>query len=186
MRGCLTPMAHSGGLAERAQFRIACRQTDFALWKRQTDSKAGPLSYDMQMRIVKVLYLPKSPSEQSRRTAILHPVLALCRLIKCRKPLASDLTLGTYVILFNLPPTPENSSISCTLDLFDEGMDVLVWMPWERIDVSSTGNVEIRKIFAQLDILNPPHSLLVFSRFYVLTPKQPVEMQSTKLARDRI
>ncbi|KIK93760.1 hypothetical protein PAXRUDRAFT_494334 [Paxillus rubicundulus Ve08.2h10] len=163
-----------GGLAERAQHQISCAKTDFALWKRQMERKVefgSKFPSDMRLRMLKILHVSKAP-ERPRSIPVPRYGLALCRLTSQHKLASGDLTLGTYVVLFNFAPTHGASSAISSAELFEENMDVMAWMPWQKVDLagieSGTGLLEV---FATLDALNPPHSLLVMSRFCFLAPK---------------
>ncbi|KIJ60447.1 hypothetical protein HYDPIDRAFT_117154 [Hydnomerulius pinastri MD-312] len=162
-----------GGFAERAQHQISCVKTDFALWKRQIEQKVesrSKLPSDMHLRILKVLHIAKAP-ERFRSTPVARFGLALCRLTN-RHKLVNDLTLGTYVVLLNFAPMQGSRSLVSSAEGFEEGRDVLGWMPWQKVDcVSVDGGEGLLELFARLDALNPPHSLLVISRFSILPPK---------------
>ncbi|KAI6123078.1 hypothetical protein EDD17DRAFT_1620870, partial [Pisolithus thermaeus] len=163
-----------GGLAERAQRHLSSTQTDFTLWKRQIEKKlesTSMITSDMQLRILKIFQVIKTP-EKPRSMPVARSGLALCRLAS-RHKLADDLTTGTYVVLFSFAPTDcgSGSTISSSAELFSEGRDVDVWMPWHKVDVSSVGDTEVQRIFSQLDTLNPPHILLIVSKFRVRSPR---------------
>ncbi|KAF8553625.1 hypothetical protein OG21DRAFT_1584802 [Imleria badia] len=163
-----------GGLAERFQDRISCAKTDFVLWRRQMEQKmesGTKVGSDMQLRIMRVLDVGKV-SERARFTAGPRSGLALCRLVR-RHPLTSgDLTLGTYVVLFHFGPTNGGRSAVSSKDGFEEGNDVMVWLPWQKVElVGAEGSAGLLEMFRTLDALTPPHSLLVVSRFCLVAPK---------------
>ncbi|KAI6030309.1 hypothetical protein EDC04DRAFT_2572281 [Pisolithus marmoratus] len=164
-----------GGLAERAQRHLSSKQTDFTLWKRQIEKKlesTSTIASDMQLRILRIFEIIKTP-QKAHSIPVARSGLALCRLTS-RHKLADDLTAGTYVVLFSFAPTDcgSGSAISGSGELFAEGRDVDVWMPWHKVDVSSAGDTDVQRIFSQLDALNPPHILLIVSKFRVRGPKQ--------------
>ncbi|KAH0834020.1 hypothetical protein J3R83DRAFT_11256 [Lanmaoa asiatica] len=163
-----------GGLAERFQHRISCAKTDFALWRRQIEQKmesGSKFASDMQLRILRVLDVVQA-SERSRFAAGPRSGLALCRLTR-RHPLTSgDLTLGTYVVLFNFAPTNGGRSAVSSADRFKEGNDVMVWLPWHKVELAGVeGSAGLLAMFRALDPLTPPHSLLVVSRFSVVASR---------------
>lgn len=163
-----------GGLAERAQRHLSSKQTDFALWKRQIEKKLesnSTVASDMRLRILKIFQVIKTP-EKPRSAPVLRFGLALCRLTG-RHKFAGDLTTGTYVVLFSFAPADGSggSVISSCAELFAEGGDVDVWMPWHKVEVSSVGDAAIQRIFSQLDALNPPHILLIVSKFHIRRAK---------------
>ncbi|KIJ18198.1 hypothetical protein PAXINDRAFT_71508 [Paxillus involutus ATCC 200175] len=163
-----------GGLAERAQHRISCAKTDFALWKRQMERKVesgSKFPSDMRLRMLKILHISKTP-ERPRSIPVPRYGLALCRLTSRHKFASGDLTLGTYVVLFSFSPTHGASSAISSADRFEEDRDVMAWMPWQKVDVAGLdGGTGLLEVFSALDVLNPPHSLLVMSRFCFLAPK---------------
>ncbi|KAI9571858.1 hypothetical protein HD554DRAFT_2016088 [Boletus coccyginus] len=163
-----------GGMAERFQHRISCTKTDFVLWRRQMERKmesGSAFGSDMQLRMMRILDVAKV-SERSRFTAGPRSGLALCRLTR-RHPLTTgDLTLGTYVVLFNFGPTNGGRSPVSSADCFEEGSDVMVWLPWQKVElVGAEGNARLLEMFRALDALTPPHSLLVVSRFCLVAPR---------------
>ncbi|KAF9219337.1 hypothetical protein BS17DRAFT_717720 [Gyrodon lividus] len=157
-----------GGLAEQAQHRISCEKTDFALWKRQMEQKVqsgSKFPSDMRLRILNILHVAKTP-ERPRSMPVPRAGLALCRLTSRHKLASGDLTLGTYVVLFNFAPTHGGSSAISSADQFQEGTDIIAWMPWQKVDLAGIeGGAGLLEVFSALDALNPPHSLLVVSRF---------------------
>ncbi|KAF9238383.1 hypothetical protein BU15DRAFT_75316 [Melanogaster broomeanus] len=158
-----------GGLAERAQHRMSCAKTDFVLWKRQMEQKVESGSKcpsDMKLRILKVLHVAKAP-ERPRSIPVPRSGLALCRLTSRHKFASEDLTLGTYVVLFNFTSSQGGGSAVSSADWFEEGRYVTAWMPWKKVDLVGVGWAGLLEVFAALDALNPPHSLLVVSRFCV-------------------
>ncbi|KAG6331428.1 hypothetical protein ID866_7661 [Astraeus odoratus] len=161
-----------GGFAERAQHRISCQQTDFALWRRQMEQKvesASKITSDIQLRVLRILHVRRTP-ERPRSAPVARSGLALCRLKGRHKLVADDLTTGTYVVLFNFTPVQGSASVVSSAEQFEEGRDVHVWVPWQKIDVSNAEDAAIRDSFSQLDALNPPQNLLVVSRFCFLAP----------------
>lgn len=163
-----------GGFAERVQRHLSSKQTDFTLWKRQIEKKlesTSTIASDMQLRILKIFQVSKIP-RKPRSVPVARSGLALCRLAG-RHKLADDLTTGTYVVCFSFAPADcgSDSTISSSAELFTEGRGVDVWMPWYKVDVSSVGDTEVRRIFSQLDALNPPHTLLIVSKFRVRNSK---------------
>ncbi|KAG8215272.1 hypothetical protein J3R82DRAFT_8828 [Butyriboletus roseoflavus] len=163
-----------GGLAERFQHRISCAKTDFTLWRRQMEQKiesGSKFASDMQLRILKVLDVAKV-SERSRFAAGPRSGLAFCRLTRRHQFTSGDLTLGTYVVLFNFAPTNGGRSAVSSADRFEEGNDVMVWLPWQKVELAGVeGSVRLLEMFRALDVLTPPHSLLVVSRFCVVAPR---------------
>lgn len=126
---------------------------------------------DMQLRIMRVLDVAKV-SERSRFTAGPRSGLALCRLTRRHQLTSGDLTLGTYVVLFNFGPTDGGRSAVSSADRFEEGNDVMVWLPWQKVELVGTeGSAGLLEMFRALDALTPPHSLLVVSRFCLVAPR---------------
>ncbi|KAG6370718.1 hypothetical protein JVT61DRAFT_11104 [Boletus reticuloceps] len=166
----------SGGLAERVQHRMACAETDFVLWRRQVEHKrecGTQLTSDMALRILRVLDVAHVP-ERSRfaRAAGPRAGLALCRLTRRHALVSGDLTLGTYVVLFRFGPTHGGRSAVSSVDLFEEGNDVMVWLPWHKVElVGAEACAGLLERVRALDTLTPPHSLLVVSRFCLVAPK---------------
>lgn len=126
---------------------------------------------DMQLRILRVLDVVKV-SERSRFTAGPRSGLALCRLMRRHQLTSGDLTLGTYVVLFHFGPTNGGRSPVSSIDRFDEGNDVMVWLPWQKVELAGVeGSARLLEMFRALDALTPPHSLLVVSRFCIVAPR---------------
>lgn len=126
---------------------------------------------DMQLRMMRILDVAKV-SERSRFTAGPRSGLALCRLTRQHPLTTGDLTLGTYVVLFNFGPTNGGRSPVSSADRFEEGCDVMVWLPWQKVElVGAEGNARLLEMFRALDALTPPHSLLVVSRFCLVAPR---------------
>ncbi|KAI6118070.1 hypothetical protein F5141DRAFT_1095960 [Pisolithus sp. B1] len=159
----------NGRLTERAPRHFPSKQTNFTLWKCQIEKKLEPTSTaasDMQLRILKIFQVIKTP-EKPRSMPVARSGLALCRLAG-RHKLADDLTTGTYVVLFSFAPTDcgSGSTISSSAERD-------VWMSWHKVDVSSVGDTEVQRILLQFDALNPPHILLIMSKFRVRSPRHP-------------
>ncbi|KAL4064076.1 hypothetical protein V8B97DRAFT_1876259 [Scleroderma yunnanense] len=164
-----------GGLAERAQQHISCDQTDFVLWRCQTEKKAESAmraTSDIRLHILRILHVLKIP-EKPHSVPVPRCALAVCRVMGRHKFVEGDLTAGTYLVLFNFTLTYGSGPAISSAQQFGEGRDVFVWMPWQEINVSAGGNAEIQRVFLPFDDLIPPHTLLVVSRFYVSAPKQP-------------
>lgn len=164
-----------GGLAERVQQHISCKQTDFMLWKRQVEQKVESgmkITSDMQLHILRILHVLKTP-EKPHSVPLTRCASAICRLTDRHKFIAGELATGTYLVLFNFPPTHGSGSVISSPQQFGEGRNVSVWMPWQTIDVSDARDAEIQRVLSQYDDLTSPHILLVVSRFYVSAPKQP-------------
>lgn len=164
----------SGGFAERFQHRIACAKTDFVLWRRQMEQKmesGTKIGSDMQLRIMRVLDMAKVSGRAGFTTGS-RSGLALCRLVRRHALTSGDLTLGTYVVLFHFGPTNGGRSAVSNMDRFEEGNDVMVWLPWHKVElVGAEKSARLLDMFRTLDALTPPHSLLVVSRFCLVVPK---------------
>ncbi|KAF8438656.1 hypothetical protein L210DRAFT_3761509 [Boletus edulis BED1] len=164
-----------GGLAERVQHRIGCAKTDFVLWRRQVEQKLAcgtKLTSDMVLRILRVLDVAHVP-ERSRCARATGPRagLALCRLTRRHAFVSGDLTLGTYVVLFHFGPTHGGRSAVSSVDRFETGNDVMVWLPWHKVElVGAEACAGLLERVRALDTLTPPHSLLVVSRFCLVAP----------------
>lgn len=125
----------------------------------------------MQLRIMRVLDVGKV-SERARFTAGPHAGLALCRLMRRHQLAGGDLTLGTYVVLFHFAPTQGGRSPVSSIHRFEEGRDVMVWLPWHKVElVGVKESASLLEMFRTLDVLTPPRSLLVVSRFYIVVPR---------------
>lgn len=125
----------------------------------------------MQLRILRVLDVVKV-CERSRFTAGPRSGLALCRLMWRHQLTSGDLTLGTYVVVFHFAPTNGGKSSVSSIDRFEQGNDVNVWLPWQKVELAGVeGNAQLLEMFRALDVLTPPHSLLVVSRFCIVAPK---------------
>ncbi|KAH7882139.1 hypothetical protein F5I97DRAFT_1817756 [Phlebopus sp. FC_14] len=163
-----------GGFAERAQNMMSCARTDFALWKRQTEPKlesnASPkLSSDMRLHIHRIFHVSKVP-DRPRAMSVPRNGLALCRVMMTgRHRLGpSDLTEGMYIVLFHFAPPQGTASVVSSTEQFEEGKEVLVWMPWQKLELAGPGSEatdDLRAALGALDELNSLHGLLVVSRF---------------------
>lgn len=137
----------------------------------QKIESGSKLSSDMRLRILRVLDVAK-PSEQRSRFVIgPRSGLALCRLMQRHALAGGDLTLGTYVVVFHFAPTNGGGrSAVSTTERFEEGNEVMAWLPWQKVDLSGVeGCASLLEMFRALDALTPPHSLLVLSRFCFVT-----------------
>jgi len=156
-----------GGLAERVRHRMACVETDLVLWRRQVEQQRASgtaVASDMALRILRVLDVAHVP--ERARTAGPRAGLALCRLTRRHKLMSGDLTLGTYVVLFRFGATQEGRSAVNSVERFEQGNEVMVWLPWHKVElVGVEGCAGLLERVRALDTLTPPHSLLVVSRF---------------------
>lgn len=150
-----------GGLAARAQHLISGTKTDHTLWclqLKQKISSASPsaptLSYDLRLHILRVLPLPtKTPTP-----TLVH--IAICRISsRHRSANITDLRDQCYVVLFPHFAEPSRN--------FEEGRDVLVWMPWYKAMLST---VVPREVLGSLSVepLMPPRSVIIVPRWHIM------------------
>jgi hypothetical protein len=152
---------NSGGMAARAQHLITGTKTDYTLWclqLKQKLSSASPsaptLSCDLRLHILRVLPLPtKTPTP-----TLVH--IAICR-ISSRHRFANITDLGDqcYVVLFPHVVEPSRN--------FQEGRDVLAWVPWHKAMLST---VVPREILESLSVepLMPPRSVIIVPRWHIM------------------
>ncbi|KAG1803185.1 uncharacterized protein BJ212DRAFT_1396588 [Suillus subaureus] len=152
---------NSGGMAARAQHLISGTRTDYTLWclqLKQRLSSASPsaptLSCDLQLRILRVLPLPTKTPTPTR----VH--IAICR-ISSRHRFANitDLRDQCYVVLFPHVIEPSRN--------FEEGRDVLAWMPWYKAMLSP---VVPKEVLGGLSVepLMPPRSVIIVPRWHIM------------------
>lgn len=150
-----------GGMAARAQHLISGTKTDYTLWCLQLKQKissappaAPTLSCDLLLRILRVLPLPTKTATPTR----VH--LAVCR-ISSRHRFANitDLRDQCYVVLFPHVVEPSRN--------FEEGRDVLAWMPWYKVMLST---IVPREILGSLSVepLMPPRSAIIVPRWHIM------------------
>ncbi|KAG1894427.1 uncharacterized protein F5891DRAFT_1152386 [Suillus fuscotomentosus] len=150
-----------GGMAARAQHLISGTKTDYTLWCLQLKQKlssappaAPTLSCDLLLRILRVLPLPTKTATPTR----VH--LATCR-ISSRHRFANitDLRDQCYVVLFPHVVEPSRN--------FEEGRDVLAWMPWYKVLLST---IVPREILGSLSVepLMPPRSVIIVPRWHIM------------------
>ncbi|KAG1801012.1 uncharacterized protein HD556DRAFT_1304963 [Suillus plorans] len=159
--GIETRWYNSGGMAARAQHLISGTKTDYTLWCLQLKQKlssappaAPTLSCDLLLRILRVLPLPTKTATPTR----VH--LATCR-ISSRHRFANitDLRDQCYVVLFPHVVEPSRN--------FEEGRDVLAWMPWYKVMLST---IVPREILGSLSVepLMPPRSVIIVPRWHIM------------------
>ncbi|KAG1875810.1 hypothetical protein F4604DRAFT_1955185 [Suillus subluteus] len=150
-----------GGMAARAQHLISGTKTDYTLWclqLKQKLSSASPsapaLSCDLRLHILRVLPLPTKTPTPTR----VH--IAICR-ISSRHRFANitDLRDQCYVVLFPHVVEPSRN--------FEEGKDVLAWMPWYKAMLSQ---VVPREVLGGLSVepLMPPRSVMIVPRWHIM------------------
>lgn len=150
-----------GGLAARAQHLISGTKTDHTLWclqLKQKISSASPsaptLSCDLRLHILRVLPLPtKTPTP-----TLVH--IAICRISsRHRSANITDLRDQCYVVLFPHFAEPSRN--------FEEGRDVLAWMPWYKAMLST---VVPREVLGSLSVepLMPPRNVIIVPRWHIM------------------
>ncbi|KAH7911792.1 hypothetical protein BJ138DRAFT_1149791 [Hygrophoropsis aurantiaca] len=157
------PKLVRGGLAERAQHHMACSRTDLSLWRRQMEQKidsSARLSSDVTLRVVKILHIMCAP-DRPRAPPLPRAGLALCKL-RGRHKILNDLPDGNYIVLFPFVSGSSSHSMNTAAN-FEEGRDILVWMPWHKAVLTNA--------LEYLDVLNPPRSLLFCFRYTIVTTK---------------
>ncbi|KAG0707211.1 hypothetical protein DFH29DRAFT_797210, partial [Suillus ampliporus] len=150
-----------GGMAARAQHLVSGTKTDYTLWclqlKQKLSSASGSAlipSCDLRLRILRVLPLPIKTPTPTR----VH--LAVCRVSsRHRSANIGDLRDQCYVVLFPRVVEPTRN--------FEEGKDVLVWMPWFKAMLSS---VVPKEILGSLSVepLMPPRSVIIVPRWHIM------------------
>jgi hypothetical protein len=156
-----TQWYNSGGMAARAQHLISGTKTDHTLWclqLKQKISSASPsaptLSCDLRLHILRVLPLPtKTPTP-----TLVH--IAICRISsRHRSANITDLRDQCYVVLFPHLVEPSRN--------FEEGRDVLAWMPWYKAMLST---VVPREVLGSLSVepLMPPRSVVIVPRWHIM------------------
>ncbi|KAG2143424.1 uncharacterized protein EDB93DRAFT_1088299, partial [Suillus bovinus] len=150
-----------GGMAARAQHLMSGTKTDYTLWCLQLKQKlssatpaAPTLSCDLRLHILRVLPLPTKTPTPTR----VH--IAACR-ISSRHRFANitDLRDQCYVVLFPYVVEPSRN--------FEEGRDVLAWMPWYKVMLST---VVPREVLESLSVepLMPPRSVIIVPRWHIM------------------